>query len=79
MTAEKVYIIYFTIGTIYALVNHYIRKMQADDTWYLVWICLWPFFLIALIIIGLCKLVQKIKTYVQNKFRNIRRVFNRSS
>lgn len=79
MTAEKVYIIYFTIGIIYALVNHYIRKMEADETWYLAWICLWPFFLIALIIIGLRKFVQKIKNYVQNKFRDIRTIFNRSS
>lgn len=80
MSGEAVgYIIYFTIGTIYTLINHYIRKMQDDDTLYLLWICLWPFFFIALIINWLKKQLIKIKNYVQNKFRNIRSNSNRSS
>jgi len=76
---EIFYLGYFFIGTMYAIINHYIRKMQADETWYLAWICLWPFFFITLIIIWLQKVVPKIKNYVQNKFRNIRANFNRSS
>ncbi len=64
MSAALFYMLYFMIGITYALINQYVRKMEATDTWYMAWIGLWPFFFICLIIIGMQKIITKIKTHL---------------
>lgn len=54
---------YFIIGIIYAIINGAIRKVDTDGDWLLTfaWVIAWPIGLISLLVVGVIKLIEKIK------------------
>lgn len=52
---------YFLIGIVYTVINGYVRKLDTDGDWSLVfvWLFLWPLAFIALIIMYISKRVNK--------------------
>jgi len=59
-----IFIIYFTIGLLYWGLNSFVRKLEIDGDWLLplIWFVAWPLPVIALILVGLEKVVAYLMT-----------------
>ena len=59
-----IFIIYFTVGLLYWGLNSFVRKLEIDGDWLLplIWFVAWPLPVIALILVGLEKVVAYVMT-----------------